>query len=68
MTRYGLIELYETELRQAFDDIVDDFGLCRKDINLPLQPFGEPVGERSRCKRSGNDEPADGAETKNDVA
>ena len=64
MTRERLIELYEVEQRQAFDD----FDLRRDDINLPLQPFGEPVGERSWRKRSGNDEPVDGAETKNDVA
>ena len=68
MTRERLIEIYEAELRRAFYDLGDDFDLCREDINLPLQSFGEPVGERSRCKHSGNDKPADRSETKNDVA
>ena len=34
MTRERLIELYGAELRQAFDDIGDDFGLCRDDIDF----------------------------------
>jgi hypothetical protein len=29
VTRERLIELYAAELRQAFDDIGDDFDLCR---------------------------------------
>jgi hypothetical protein len=29
-----LIELYEAELRQACDDIGDDFDLCRDDIDF----------------------------------
>jgi hypothetical protein len=34
MTRERLIELYEAVLRQAFDDIGDDFDLCRDDIDF----------------------------------
>ena len=32
MTRERLIELYEAELRKAFDDYGEDFDLCRDDI------------------------------------
>ena len=34
MTRERLIELYEAELRQTFDDLGDDFDLCRDDIDF----------------------------------
>jgi hypothetical protein len=34
MTRERLIELYEAELRQAFDDPGDDFDLGRDDIDF----------------------------------
>ena len=34
MTRERLIEIYESELRQACDDIGDDFDLCREDIDF----------------------------------
>jgi hypothetical protein len=34
ITRERLIEIYEAELRQAFDDIGDDFDLCRDDIDF----------------------------------
>ena len=34
MTRERLIEIYEAELRQAFDEIGDDFDLCRDDIDF----------------------------------
>jgi hypothetical protein len=34
MTRERLIELYEAELRQPFDDIGDDFDLCRDDVDF----------------------------------
>jgi hypothetical protein len=34
MTRERLIELYEAVLWQAFDDIGDDFDLCRDDIDF----------------------------------
>jgi hypothetical protein len=33
MTRERLIELYMAVLRKAFDDIGDDFDLCRDDID-----------------------------------
>jgi hypothetical protein len=29
-----LIELYEAKLRQAFDNIGDDFDLCRDDVDF----------------------------------
>jgi hypothetical protein len=29
-----LIELYEAKIRQAFDNIGDDFDLCRDDIDF----------------------------------
>ena len=34
MTRERLIEIYDAELRQAFDDIGDDFDLGRDDIDF----------------------------------
>ena len=34
MTRERLIEIYEAELRQACDDLGDDFDLCRSDIDF----------------------------------
>jgi hypothetical protein len=34
VTRERLIELYEAELRKAFDYIGDDFDLCRDDIDF----------------------------------
>jgi hypothetical protein len=34
MTRERLIELYEAKIRQAFDDLGDDFDLCRDDIDF----------------------------------
>jgi hypothetical protein len=34
MTRERLIELFEAELRQAFNDFGDDFDLCRKNIDF----------------------------------
>jgi hypothetical protein len=34
MTRERLIEIYEAEIRQAFDDIGDDFDLCQDDIDF----------------------------------
>ena len=34
MTRERLIEIYEAELRQACDDLGDDFDLCRGDIDF----------------------------------
>ena len=34
MTRERLIEIYEAELRRAFDDLGDDFDLCHGDINF----------------------------------
>ena len=34
MTRERLIEIYEVELRQAFDGLGDDFDLCRDDIDF----------------------------------
>jgi hypothetical protein len=34
ITRERLIELYEAELLQAFDEIGDDFDLCRNDIDF----------------------------------
>ena len=34
MTRERLIEIYGAELRQAFDDLGDDFDLCRDDIDF----------------------------------
>ena len=34
MTRERLIEIYDAKLRQAFDDIGDDFDLGRDDIDF----------------------------------
>ena len=34
MTRERHIEIYEAELRQAFDNLGDDFDLCRGDIDF----------------------------------
>jgi hypothetical protein len=34
MTRERLIELYEAELRQALDELGDDFDLSRDDIDF----------------------------------
>ena len=34
MARERLIEIYEAELRQAFDDLGDDFDLCQDDIDF----------------------------------
>jgi hypothetical protein len=34
MARERLIEIYEAELRRAFDDLGDDFDLCREDIDF----------------------------------
>ena len=34
MTRERLIEICETELRQACADLGDDFDLCREDIDF----------------------------------
>jgi hypothetical protein len=34
ITRERLIEIYEAEIRQAFNDIGDDFDLCRDDIDF----------------------------------
>jgi hypothetical protein len=34
MTRERLIEIYEAKLRQACDDIGDDFDLCQADIDF----------------------------------
>jgi hypothetical protein len=34
MTRERLIEIYEAELRRAFDGMGDDFDLCRDDIDF----------------------------------
>ena len=34
MTRERLIEIYESELRNAFDDLNDDFDLCRGEVDF----------------------------------
>ena len=34
MIRERLIEIYEAELRRAFDDMGDDFDLCHNDIDF----------------------------------
>ena len=34
MTRERLIELYEAELRRAFDDLGDDFDLYRDEVDF----------------------------------
>jgi hypothetical protein len=40
ITRERLIELYEAVLRQVFDDIGDDFDLCRDDIDFTDEGAG----------------------------
>jgi hypothetical protein len=42
-------------------------GYFRSHQGLPLHPYGKPMGERPRCKRSGNDEPADRAKLNEQV-
>ena len=34
LTREQLIEIYEAELHKAFDDLGDDFDLCRDDVDF----------------------------------
>jgi hypothetical protein len=52
MTRERLIELYEVEIRQAFDNLGDDFDLCRDDIDFTHEGAKISVSQTNAIRKS----------------